>query len=110
MLTVCVCVCVSQEKQIILNRKKKFKNLGSRDFNCDFEFGERDVLNDDDWVMADVMKQLKNKVVPVVEPVEQMLKYSYVPQDSMFLAALSVWQKQKFDKQILGLCKPFQGF
>ncbi|XP_040015601.1 probable ATP-dependent RNA helicase DDX27 isoform X2 [Xiphias gladius] len=51
-----------EEEQIILNRKKKFKSSGSRDFNTDFEFGERDSLNhDEDWVMADVLKQLKNK-------------------------------------------------
>uniref|UniRef100_A0A7N6FE37 RNA helicase n=1 Tax=Anabas testudineus TaxID=64144 RepID=A0A7N6FE37_ANATE len=62
-----------QEEQIVLNRKKKLKSSGSRDFNCDFEFGERDVLNhDDDWVMADVIKQLKNKVEPAAEPVEQI--------------------------------------
>uniref|UniRef100_A0A3Q1I314 RNA helicase n=1 Tax=Anabas testudineus TaxID=64144 RepID=A0A3Q1I314_ANATE len=61
------------EEQIVLNRKKKLKSSGSRDFNCDFEFGERDVLNhDDDWVMADVIKQLKNKVEPAAEPVEQI--------------------------------------
>lgn len=46
---------------IILNRKKKFGSRGARDFNNDFEFGERDGLNDDDWVMADIMKQLKKK-------------------------------------------------
>ncbi|XP_071349376.1 probable ATP-dependent RNA helicase DDX27 [Trachinotus anak] len=51
-----------EEERIILNRKKKFKSSGSRDFNNDFHFGERDSLNhDDDWVMADVMKMLKNK-------------------------------------------------
>lgn len=43
--------------------KKKKKSRGSRDFNCDFEFGERDgPSHDDDWTMADVMKQLKKKV------------------------------------------------
>ncbi|XP_042263046.1 probable ATP-dependent RNA helicase DDX27 isoform X1 [Thunnus maccoyii] len=53
-----------EDQPIVLNRKKKFGNQtrGARDFNTDFEFGERDGLNhDDDWVMADVMKQLKNK-------------------------------------------------
>eukprot|EP00064_Thunnus_orientalis_P025342 superscaffoldBa00012558_g25697 len=56
-----------EDQPIVLNRKKKFGNQtrGARDFNTDFEFGERDGLNhDDDWVMADVMKQLKNKVKP----------------------------------------------
>ncbi|XP_047438896.1 probable ATP-dependent RNA helicase DDX27 isoform X2 [Mugil cephalus] len=51
-----------EEQPIVLNRKKKkFGGRGSRDFNGDFEFGERDVDHDDSWVMADVMKQLKNK-------------------------------------------------
>ncbi|KAM6927962.1 putative ATP-dependent RNA helicase DDX27 [Xenentodon cancila] len=51
-----------EEQPIVLNRKKKLGNRGSRDFNCDFEFGERDGQNQDkDWLMADVMKQLKNK-------------------------------------------------
>uniref|UniRef100_A0A3B4V650 RNA helicase n=1 Tax=Seriola dumerili TaxID=41447 RepID=A0A3B4V650_SERDU len=57
-----------EEERIILNRKKKLKNFGSKDFNTDFQFGERDSLNhDDDWVMADVMKQLKKKVKPAAE-------------------------------------------
>ncbi|XP_070758517.1 probable ATP-dependent RNA helicase DDX27 [Enoplosus armatus] len=51
-----------EDEPIVLNRKKKFGSRGARDFNTDFEFGERDGLNhNDDWVMADVMKQLKNK-------------------------------------------------
>lgn len=49
------------EEELIVLKKKK-KSRGSRDFNCDFEFGERDgPSHDDDWAMADVMKQLKNK-------------------------------------------------
>ncbi|KAM9361671.1 putative ATP-dependent RNA helicase DDX27 isoform 2-T2 [Symphorus nematophorus] len=52
-----------EDEPIVLNRKKKLGGrFGARDFNTDFEFGERDGLNpDDDWLMADVMKQLKNK-------------------------------------------------
>ncbi|KAF3690356.1 putative ATP-dependent RNA helicase DDX27 [Channa argus] len=51
-----------EEEPIVLNRKKKLKVSGSKDFNCDFEFGVNDGLKDnDDWVMADVIKQLKNK-------------------------------------------------
>ncbi|XP_041837238.1 probable ATP-dependent RNA helicase DDX27 isoform X1 [Melanotaenia boesemani] len=51
-----------EDKPIVLNRKKKFGSHGSRDFNCDFEFGERDGLNvDEDWTMSDVLKQLKKK-------------------------------------------------
>uniref|UniRef100_A0A3Q3LK49 RNA helicase n=1 Tax=Mastacembelus armatus TaxID=205130 RepID=A0A3Q3LK49_9TELE len=50
-------------EQIVLNRKKKFGNFRSRDFNCDFEFGERDGPDhNEDWATADVIKQLKNKV------------------------------------------------
>uniref|UniRef100_A0A673A480 RNA helicase n=1 Tax=Sphaeramia orbicularis TaxID=375764 RepID=A0A673A480_9TELE len=53
------------DQPIILNRKKKFgkQHRGAQDFNADFEFGERDgVKDDDDWALADVMKQLKKKV------------------------------------------------
>lgn len=52
-----------KEEKIVLNRKKKLKGSGSRDFNSDFVFRERDTLTcDDAWVSADVMKQLKIKV------------------------------------------------
>uniref|UniRef100_A0A671UFS9 RNA helicase n=1 Tax=Sparus aurata TaxID=8175 RepID=A0A671UFS9_SPAAU len=45
-----------------LIRLIKQNHRGAKDFNNDFEFGERDGLNDDDdWVMSDIMKQLKNK-------------------------------------------------
>uniref|UniRef100_A0AAQ5WW58 RNA helicase n=1 Tax=Amphiprion ocellaris TaxID=80972 RepID=A0AAQ5WW58_AMPOC len=47
-----------KEQPIVLNRKKK--SGGSRDFNCDFDFGERDGGTDEDW-MEDVLKQLKKK-------------------------------------------------
>ncbi|XP_014869952.1 putative ATP-dependent RNA helicase DDX27 [Poecilia latipinna] len=51
-----------EEEPIILNRKKKFGGQRSTDFNCDFEFGERDGLSlDEDWAMSDVLKQLKKK-------------------------------------------------
>ncbi|XP_020481426.2 probable ATP-dependent RNA helicase DDX27 [Labrus bergylta] len=51
-----------EDQPIVLNRKKKFGSRGVKDFNADFEFGERDVLSHgEDWAMADVMKQLKNK-------------------------------------------------
>ncbi|XP_029990510.1 putative ATP-dependent RNA helicase DDX27 isoform X2 [Sphaeramia orbicularis] len=53
-----------EDQPIILNRKKKFgkQHRGAQDFNADFEFGERDgVKDDDDWALADVMKQLKKK-------------------------------------------------
>ncbi|XP_027858216.1 putative ATP-dependent RNA helicase DDX27 [Xiphophorus couchianus] len=51
-----------EEEPIILNRKKKFGGQRSTDFNCGFEFGEKDSLSlDDDWAMSDVLKQLKKK-------------------------------------------------
>nr|XP_057910779.1 probable ATP-dependent RNA helicase DDX27 isoform X2 [Doryrhamphus excisus] len=53
-----------EEEPIVLNRKKKFgsQSRGAKYFNTDFVFGETDGLaHDDDWVMADVMKQLKKK-------------------------------------------------
>ncbi|XP_029283829.1 putative ATP-dependent RNA helicase DDX27 [Cottoperca gobio] len=51
-----------EDQPIVLNRKKKLGSCGTKDFNTNFEFGERDGLNDDDsWVMADIMKQIKNK-------------------------------------------------
>ncbi|XP_053171356.1 probable ATP-dependent RNA helicase DDX27 isoform X2 [Scomber japonicus] len=52
-----------EEQPIVLNRKKKFgaQTRSARDFNTEFEFGERDGTPNDDWVMADVMKQLKNR-------------------------------------------------
>ncbi|XP_068598522.1 probable ATP-dependent RNA helicase DDX27 [Brachionichthys hirsutus] len=51
-----------EDEPIVLNKKKKFGSRGPGHFNADFKFGERDILNDDsDWVMSDVMKQLKNK-------------------------------------------------
>ncbi|KAF7652252.1 hypothetical protein LDENG_00099180, partial [Lucifuga dentata] len=56
-----------EDEPIILNRKKNYgkRSGGATDFNADFEFGERDLLkDDDDWTMADVMKQLKKKRTP----------------------------------------------
>ncbi|XP_059186256.1 probable ATP-dependent RNA helicase DDX27 isoform X2 [Centropristis striata] len=51
----------TEDQPIVLNRKKKLGARGASDFNAGFEFGERDGPDDDDWVMADVLKQLKNK-------------------------------------------------
>uniref|UniRef100_A0A1A7Y646 RNA helicase n=1 Tax=Iconisemion striatum TaxID=60296 RepID=A0A1A7Y646_9TELE len=66
-----------EEEPIVLNRKKKFGNRGSKDFNCDFAFEERDGLNlDDDWPMADVLKQLKKKrtVTTLDQKIEKIRK------------------------------------
>ncbi|XP_037535631.1 probable ATP-dependent RNA helicase DDX27 [Nematolebias whitei] len=53
-----------EEGPIILNRKKKLGGQGSRDFNCDFEFGERDGPNQDpNWPMTEVLQQLKKKKI-----------------------------------------------
>lgn len=57
-----------QDEPIVLNRKRKLGGRGSKDFNLDFEFGERDgAAVDDDWLPADVRKQLKIKVLLLVE-------------------------------------------
>lgn len=65
-------------EKIILNRKKKLKNIGSKDFNANFEFGERDSLTSrgEDWAMADVMKQLKKKriVTTLDQKIEKVRK------------------------------------
>ncbi|XP_033933746.1 probable ATP-dependent RNA helicase DDX27, partial [Pseudochaenichthys georgianus] len=50
-----------EDEPIVLNRKKKLGTRGVKDFNTNFEFGERDILTDDSWVMADILKQIKNK-------------------------------------------------
>lgn len=40
-----------------------------KDFNAGFEFAEKDsCLMDENWVMSDVMSQLKKKVTPAAEP------------------------------------------
>ncbi|XP_075316131.1 putative ATP-dependent RNA helicase DDX27 isoform X2 [Odontesthes bonariensis] len=66
-----------EEERIVLNRKKKFGSGGSREFNCDFEFGERDgPERDENWAMADVMKQLKKKriVTTLDQKIEKIRK------------------------------------
>lgn len=60
-------ICVFEDEPIILNRKKKFGSHGTKDFNTEFEFGERDCLTDETWVMSDVMSQLKKKVMPAAQ-------------------------------------------
>ncbi|XP_032404538.1 LOW QUALITY PROTEIN: putative ATP-dependent RNA helicase DDX27 [Xiphophorus hellerii] len=66
-----------EEEPIILNRKKKFGGQRSTDFNCGFEFGEKDSLSlDDDWAMSDVLKQLKKKrtVTTLDQKIEKVRK------------------------------------
>uniref|UniRef100_A0A9J7XPJ2 RNA helicase n=1 Tax=Cyprinus carpio carpio TaxID=630221 RepID=A0A9J7XPJ2_CYPCA len=57
-------VCVyRQEQPIVLSKQKRaLKGRGAGDFSAGFEFGERDGLYSEDWVMADVMAQLKKRV------------------------------------------------
>ncbi|XP_028303556.1 putative ATP-dependent RNA helicase DDX27 [Gouania willdenowi] len=51
-----------EDQPIVLNRKKKGVVGRSRDFNCDFDFGERDDgSSGQNWISSDVMKQLKIK-------------------------------------------------
>ncbi|XP_069544069.1 probable ATP-dependent RNA helicase DDX27 isoform X1 [Brachyistius frenatus] len=66
-----------EEETIVLNRKRKLGIHGARDFNCDFDFGERDGLaRDKDWPMADVLKQLKKKrtVTTLDQKIEKIRK------------------------------------
>ncbi|XP_040890995.1 probable ATP-dependent RNA helicase DDX27 isoform X1 [Toxotes jaculatrix] len=66
-----------QEEEPIILKRKKFRSFRSKDFNTDFEFGERDGLSQDqDWVPADVMKQLKNKrtVTTLDQKIEKIRK------------------------------------
>ncbi len=52
-----------QEQPIVLSKQKRaLKGRSAGDFSTDFEFGERDGLYSEDWVMADVMAQLKKRV------------------------------------------------
>lgn len=63
-----VVLVIFQDEPIVLNRKRKQGGRGSKDFNLDFEFGERDGATvEDDWLPADVRKQLKIKVLLLVE-------------------------------------------
>uniref|UniRef100_A0A8C2BJV9 RNA helicase n=1 Tax=Cyprinus carpio TaxID=7962 RepID=A0A8C2BJV9_CYPCA len=51
------------EQPIVLSKQKRaLKGRGAGDFSAGFEFGERDGLYSEDWVMADVMAQLKKRV------------------------------------------------
>ncbi|CAN9512231.1 unnamed protein product [Ophioblennius macclurei] len=53
-----------EEQPIVLNRRKKFGSGRSKDFNWDFQFGDGANVDQDpkeDWAMADVLNQLKNK-------------------------------------------------
>ncbi|KAM9408724.1 putative ATP-dependent RNA helicase DDX27 [Pholidichthys leucotaenia] len=66
-----------EEERIVLKRKKTSGGRSSKDFNCDFDFGERDGLNDDNaWVMDDVMKQIKKKrtVTTLDQKIEKIRK------------------------------------
>ncbi|XP_056606853.1 probable ATP-dependent RNA helicase DDX27 [Triplophysa dalaica] len=51
------------DEPIVLSKEKRaLKGRGAGDFDAGFEFGERDGLYSDDWIMADVMAQLKKRV------------------------------------------------
>lgn len=53
------------EQPIVLSKQKRaLKGRGAGDFSAGFEFGERDGLYSEDWVMADVMAQLKKRKAP----------------------------------------------
>uniref|UniRef100_UPI003AAFD814 probable ATP-dependent RNA helicase DDX27 n=1 Tax=Centroberyx gerrardi TaxID=166262 RepID=UPI003AAFD814 len=67
-----------EDQPIVLNRKRKLgkQGRGARDFSADFEFGERDGPDNEDWTMADVMAQLKKKRAPTTldEKIEKVRK------------------------------------
>uniref|UniRef100_A0A672FKU7 RNA helicase n=1 Tax=Salarias fasciatus TaxID=181472 RepID=A0A672FKU7_SALFA len=67
-----------QDQPIVLNRKRKFGARRSNDFNLDFKFGDgaKTEEEEEDWAMADVMKQLKNKrtVTTLDQKIEQIRK------------------------------------
>uniref|UniRef100_A0A1A8LAH4 RNA helicase n=2 Tax=Nothobranchius TaxID=28779 RepID=A0A1A8LAH4_9TELE len=95
-----------EEEPIVLNRKKKFGNRASRDFNCDFDFEERDGLNlDDDWPMADVLKQLKKKrtVTTLDQKIEKIRKQRKAEEkSSSTTAGSSVEPKEEEDEPPAG--------
>ncbi|XP_029943261.1 putative ATP-dependent RNA helicase DDX27 isoform X3 [Salarias fasciatus] len=67
-----------EDQPIVLNRKRKFGARRSNDFNLDFKFGDgaKTEEEEEDWAMADVMKQLKNKrtVTTLDQKIEQIRK------------------------------------
>ncbi|XP_075869385.1 putative ATP-dependent RNA helicase DDX27 isoform X2 [Nelusetta ayraudi] len=66
-----------EDEPIVLNRKRKQGGRGSKDFSLDFEFGEREsAAPDDDWLPADVRKQLKIKrsVTTLDQKIEKIRK------------------------------------
>ncbi|XP_069099579.1 probable ATP-dependent RNA helicase DDX27 [Pleurodeles waltl] len=54
-----------EDKPIVLGRKKQKQR--SADFNENFFFTEKDGLHDDDWAMADVMRQLKKRAATTLD-------------------------------------------
>ncbi|KAG7270855.1 hypothetical protein CRUP_032244, partial [Coryphaenoides rupestris] len=51
-------------RPIVLNRRRKDRNRAAGDFNSSFEFGARDAVDNQDWALADVMSQLKQRSAP----------------------------------------------
>lgn len=65
------------EQPIVLGKQKRaLKGRSAGDFSTDFEFGERDGLYSEDWLMADVMAQLKKRKTPTTldEKIEKVRK------------------------------------
>uniref|UniRef100_A0A669CCC3 RNA helicase n=1 Tax=Oreochromis niloticus TaxID=8128 RepID=A0A669CCC3_ORENI len=92
-----------EEEPIVLKKKKKSR--GSRDFNCDFEFGERDgPSHDDDWAMADVMKQLKKKrTLTTLDQKIEKIRRKRKAEVSVRLTSLKVEQPNKITCSCRGL-------
>ncbi|KAA0712637.1 putative ATP-dependent RNA helicase DDX27 [Triplophysa tibetana] len=65
------------DEPIVLSKEKRaLKGRGAGDFDAGFEFGERDGLYSDDWIMAHVMAQLKKRKAPTTldEKIEKVRK------------------------------------
>ncbi|XP_055020677.1 probable ATP-dependent RNA helicase DDX27 isoform X1 [Boleophthalmus pectinirostris] len=85
----------SEEEPIVLNRKKKQakRRRGARDFNADFEFGERDVGHTEQpWLPQDVLSQMKTKRTPTSldQKIEQVRKRRKAQEKGSAEASLEV--------------------
>ncbi|KTF77128.1 hypothetical protein cypCar_00032599 [Cyprinus carpio] len=75
------------EQPIVLSKQKRaLKGRGAGDFSAGFEFGERDGLYSEDWVMADVMAQLKKRKAPTTldQKIEKVRKKRKIEPEAFF--------------------------
>ncbi|XP_069507294.1 probable ATP-dependent RNA helicase DDX27 [Ambystoma mexicanum] len=71
-----------EDKPIVLSRRKQKQRTA--DFNEDFFFAEKDGLHDDNWAMADVMRQLKKRAAATTldEKIEKVRKKRKIQEKS----------------------------